>query len=211
MLAISSSRPARGFTLIEMMVVVAILGIVLAVGIPKMTNWVATNKAASASEFYLEGFRLARQEALGHNAASRIVLTTNASTGQYDWQVDICFPTAAVPCSDTSGTWSDTATAASGDPEGTDGFKSVARPAVSLPPTSVVAPTLLPANSFSIYYTSLGWVDTGFAGRMSRIQLDPGPGYTNDLPSMAVVVTLAGMASKCYPNVDSSDARACPP
>ena len=197
--------------MVEVLVVLAIFGIMLAVGIPKMSNWIMATRAGSASEFYLEGFRLARQQAISHNAASRIVLSPNVNNGQYDWQVDICFPTVATPCSATSGAWSATNAIATNDPEGATGYTSVRRLASSMPPTSVVSPALTPEGTFSIYYTALGWVDTTFGARTTRITLSPGPGYESSLSATAVVVTLAGMPSKCDPNLAIGDSRACPP
>lgn len=201
----------RGFTLIEMMVSVVILGLVLAVGMPSLSAWTNANKAASAAEFYMEGFRMARQQALGHNSASRILLTTNNDNGQMDWQVDICFPTSAVPCSDSSGTWSSPTSVAAGDHDGAAGYTSTFRSASNLPKLDVVAPTLLPMGTFSIYYTPLGWTDSSFATRLSRIQLDPGSAHAGQFPSTAIVVTLAGLPTRCEPGRALGDSRGCPP
>jgi type IV fimbrial biogenesis protein FimT len=71
--------------------------------------------------------------------------------------------------------------------------------------------TRLPAGATDIYFTSLGWVDTGFSPRLQRIELTPAPGRAGAFPSAAVVVTLAGLATKCDPTVDATDSRACPP
>ena len=214
MFALKQWAPASrgdGFTLIEALVVLAIFGILLALGVPKMTLWMLSSKAAAATELYAEGFRLARQQALSHNAASRIVLTSNAGNGQMDWQVDICFLKPGVPCTDESGAWSATDAAAPGDPEGGAGFKSVFRSASALPPSYVLQPTLLPQGGTSVYFTSLGWVDTTFDQRLTRIQLDPTDRYKADLPASALAVSLAGTVIKCDASVAITDSRACPP
>lgn len=203
-------RAHAGFTLMEAMVALVIMGITLAVGVPSMSGWLQESRARGAVEFYADGFKLARAEALKHNAASRILLTDNASNGQMDWQVDLCFPTASVPCSSESGTWSSTTTIAAGDPEGTSGFKSVFRPAV-LPGTGLLALTLSPSGATDVYFTSLGWVDTVFSPRLQRIGLAPAAGHAGAFPRSAVVITLAGLATKCDPDVAASDSRACPP
>jgi type IV fimbrial biogenesis protein FimT len=201
----------RGFTLIEAMLVLAILGILLSFGLPRMTLWTFSGKAAGATEFYAEGLKLARQQALGHNAVSRIVLTTNAANGQMDWQVDLCFPVPGVPCSNESGNWSGTTTPAGGDPEGAAGFRSVFRSAGALPSAALLQPSTVPEGSNSVYFNAAGWVDSTFVQPLNRIQFDPVADHGGRLHASALVVGLAGSVIKCDPGVAASDARACPP
>jgi type IV fimbrial biogenesis protein FimT len=208
---VTTPAAAGGFTLIEALVALAILSVLLALGVPAMSDWVRATKASGAAEFYVEGYRLARAEALRHNSAARVVLTENAGNGQMDWQVDLCFPTATTPCSSVSGSWSTTAAPAGADPEGANGRKSVFRSAAALPPSDQLVQTLSPAGSSDLYFTSLGWVDTNFAARLSRIDLAPPSASAGAFPSSAVVITLAGLASKCDPNAVAHDSRGCPP
>ena len=98
--------PQRGLTLIELLVTISIFGIMLAIGIPNASRWVLANRARAASEFYADGFSLARRQAITHNSSSRITLTPNVTTGQMDWQVDICFATPDARCTDVQGAWS---------------------------------------------------------------------------------------------------------
>ncbi|HEY1043375.1 MAG TPA: type II secretion system protein [Telluria sp.] len=210
--AVSRRRAlARGFTMIETLVALVILSITLALGIPAMSAWLLETKAGSASQFYVEGFQMAREAARSHNAASRIVLSENAENGQMDWQVDLCFPTASVPCNSDSGSWSTTSSAAGDDPAGAAGFKSVFRSAVALPDAAQMQPRLLPSGATDIYFRSTGWVDTAFSPRLSRIVLSPAVNSGAEFRTQAVVVTLAGIASKCDPEVAANDSRACPP
>jgi type IV fimbrial biogenesis protein FimT len=203
-------RARRGHTLIEVLVGVAILGILLAVGIPGMTSWIMANKARAASEFYLEGLSMARRQAVVHNARSRFVLTPGTN-GQFDWQVDLCFPVPGTPCTDNTGDWSTTAASAAGDPQGAAGFRSVFRAAASLPPSDVLAPVVAPAEANTVYFTELGWVDTTIPDRLALLRLNPSAALAGDVRAAAVAVTLAGMASKCDPAATAADSRACPP
>lgn len=73
--ALSLSRPgcrARGFTLIELMVVIAVATILLGFGIPSMTALLNSNKLTAASNALLSSMRLARSEAFKRN--SRVIL-----------------------------------------------------------------------------------------------------------------------------------------
>ena len=210
MFPVSQRRAAQGFSLIEIMIAVAVLGVMLAVGVPAMSRWIDATKARSALEFYAEGLALARQQAIGHNGASRFVLTANAANGQNDWQVDICFPTALLPCDDVGGGWSTVSAPATGDPEGTKGFLSVRKSAATLPKASVMATTLTPLGSSAIYFNSVGWVDTTYDERLTSIRFAPASGYEKDIRPAAIVVSLAGTATKCDPSVAAPDSRACP-
>jgi len=207
---LNTGGAARGFTLIELMIAVVVLGVLLAIAVPNMGAWMVSTKARSASEFYLEGFSMARRQAVTHNAASRIVLSPNTGNGQFDWQVDLCFPRPGTPCNDISGSWSSTATQAGNDPEGTAGFTSVFRSATSLPPSETLAASVLPAGATAVYYTPLGWVDTSVT-RLTQLRFDPSARYAHDVPVAAVAVSLAGMASRCDPTKAAGDSRACPP
>jgi type IV fimbrial biogenesis protein FimT len=203
--------PAAGFTLIEAVVALAIMAVLMSVGIPSMSGWLQARKAAAAASFYKEGFQLARSQAVTHNSASRLVLTENSSSGQMNWQVDICFPTPATPCNVDSGSWSTIAAAADSDPDGEQGFRSVARSADSLPGTNVLMLSLTPSGADAVYFTPLGWVDGSISPRIQRIDLAPAPGRSGAFPAQAVVLTLAGTASICDPGVASHDSRGCPP
>jgi type IV fimbrial biogenesis protein FimT len=205
-------RPAaeRGFTFIEVAVVLAILSILAAVAMPSMSNWMLARKAQNAAGFYKDGLALARSQAVAHNSASRLVLIDNAN-GQMDWRVDICFPTRSVPCSDSSASWSSATVPATGDPDGAAGFTSVLRSAGTLPAANAVVTTTDPVNAEAAYFTPLGWLDGRVAPRLKLIKLAPARGRSAAFAPMAVALTLAGGASICNPDPAAASAKKCPP
>jgi type IV fimbrial biogenesis protein FimT len=210
---ITMQRHARGFTLIEIMVAIVILSILLAVGIPSMRGWMTSTRAVSAAEFYAEGMRLARAEALKRNVASRLVLTTNAANGQQDWQVDICVPTPDTKCTAKSGTWSTTTTALTAT--GTTDFKSVFRSAGNLPATGQMAVSVVPKDADTVYFTSVGWVDGTVDDNLTQIVIAPSADNTGAFPTTAVYLTSGGSLIKCNPSstvmsVGAKDSRKCP-
>lgn len=207
-------RPARrapGLTAIEAMVVIAIMGILLGVGMPAMSNFLLAKKAGAALDFYRDGLVMARNQAIAHNSASRLVLTENPANGQMDWQVDLCFPDAATRCDDASSAWSTPTAAASGDPDQSGGFRSVARSAATLPSQDALVVAADPDGAAGVYFTPLGWVDATVTPRVQRIAVAPAAGRSGAFPRAAVAVTLAGMANNCDPAAAAHTARACPP
>ncbi|MFS2019370.1 Tfp pilus assembly protein FimT/FimU [Massilia sp. CT11-108] len=202
---------ARGFTLIEAAVVVAIMGIVLAVGLPSMSDWLLGRKALAAAVFYQDGFTLARNAAIAHNSHSRLVLTENAANGKMDWRVDICFPTSGTPCNDVTGGWSSAPPAAGGAPPPPPPHPAHAPSAPPMPGESDLAQAVSPSGATEVYFTPLGWVDTAVAPYLARIDMAPSLTRAHAFAPLAVVLTLAGIASICDPAAPAHDVRGCPP
>lgn len=200
----------RGFTLLETMVALAMMGIVLAAGVPRMSAWIFAGKAASASQFYAEGLALARGQALTHNSASRLVLVANPGK-LLDWRVDICFPRPDAPCNEISANWSTVTTPASGDGEGTAGFLSVLRRSDALPPPAQLTQVVAPDEARAVYFTPMGWVNPAIAPRIERIDLTPAGPQADAAPASAIVLTLAGIATRCKPGAPATDPQRCPP
>jgi len=71
-------RAARhaGFSLMELMVGVTILGILLAIALPSFGEWVRNNQVRTAAESLREGLQLARSEAVKRNARMRLQMVT---------------------------------------------------------------------------------------------------------------------------------------
>lgn len=98
----------RGFTLVELMVGLTIVGIVIAMGTPSFAIYLQGGKLASSAQSYLSGVQLARAEAIRRNLPVQFALTDtpiataniqNAAalsvTGQ-NWLVRVFNPATAV-------------------------------------------------------------------------------------------------------------------
>ena len=79
----ASVRTQRGFTLTELLVTVAVAGVLAMMGVPNMRSFVQNNRLSSASNDLLRSFNLARTEAIKHQ--TNVVVCASA------------LPTAAAP------------------------------------------------------------------------------------------------------------------
>ena len=197
---------SAGFTLIEMGVVVAIMGILLAVGMPSMSNFILGRKAAGAAVFYQDGLALARNQAIARNANTRLVMTENAANGQMDWRVDICKPDTGEPCDAASSGWS-TLTPAANDKT----LASVQRSAGAMPGPADLAQNFAPAGATDVYFTPLGWVNGAIAPHLSRMTIAPGLNRRGAFKPLTVAITLGGIATVCDADAAAHSPRGCPP
>jgi len=81
------TRPAHaGFTLVELLVTVAIIGISMSLALPSFRAWVQNTKIRSASDGLLNGLQLARAEALRRN--TRVYFITPIPDGNAgSWRI----------------------------------------------------------------------------------------------------------------------------
>lgn len=76
---LNAQRAQRGFGLIELLVVVTIIGLLLAFGLPSFSTWGANSRVRTAAEGLQNGLRLAQAEAVRANGTVRIRLTADGT------------------------------------------------------------------------------------------------------------------------------------
>jgi type IV fimbrial biogenesis protein FimT len=74
-------RRAHGFTLVEVLIGIAILGLVMAMGLPTMTTFIRNTQVRNVADSMLAGLQLARAEALRRNALVNFQLTSTMAAG----------------------------------------------------------------------------------------------------------------------------------
>ena len=82
----------RGFNLLEVLVSLAIVSILLALGVPSFSQFLQNRKVRSAADGVLQGLSLAKVEAIRRNTRVQIAIT--ADTG---WVVGCVSPTNLCP------------------------------------------------------------------------------------------------------------------
>ena len=87
-------RMSRGFTLVELAVAFALLGILLAAGLPSFTTWVNNSKIRTVADSIQSGVRRAQTEALRLNQGTVLSLTndqpaanSNAVANGSNWSI----------------------------------------------------------------------------------------------------------------------------
>ena len=65
----------QGFTLVELMIAVAVLSILLSVGVPSLKAWILNTKIRTTAEAMQNGLQLARAEAVRRNERVRFVIS----------------------------------------------------------------------------------------------------------------------------------------
>lgn len=89
-------NPQSGFTLIEVMVVIAIVGIFITIAAPSFTSFINTMRIKSASFDLVNDLNLARSEAIKRNADITVKIRKDATVWRDGWQIDFD-PATAVP------------------------------------------------------------------------------------------------------------------
>jgi type IV fimbrial biogenesis protein FimT len=111
---LNPAGPARGFTLIEIVVVVAIVGILVGLGASSYSAWIANSRIRTAAETLASGLSAARNEAIKRNRLVRFHLVSDLGAGctlsssGTSWVASVNDPTITageqcdIPISDTT-------------------------------------------------------------------------------------------------------------
>ena len=70
----------RGFTIIEVMISLAVIGVLLALGVPGFVEWLQNQQIRAAAEATLNGLQVARGEAVRRNTPVRFQLVSDLSS-----------------------------------------------------------------------------------------------------------------------------------
>jgi type IV fimbrial biogenesis protein FimT len=75
-----TGRPQCGFSLIELMVTIAVMGIMLAAAAPAMQSWIADSRVRTAAESFQNAARVAQGEAIRRSRTAVLMLTDSEPT-----------------------------------------------------------------------------------------------------------------------------------
>jgi type IV fimbrial biogenesis protein FimT len=200
MLKLAQPRP-RGFSLVELLVVVAVLGLVLMLGLPNISAWLQNTQIRNSAEATISGLQLARAEALRRNRVVRFSLVDtldagcNLAAAGPHWIVSLADPSAncGVDPSDTI-----------------DPFIVQKRSNQEGSPNVVLA-----ASASSVTFNGLGSASSLVGNNPLTIDFsNPGGGAcqtaAGPMRCLRVVVSSSGSVRMCDPAVTgAADPRAC--
>lgn len=194
-------------SLIELLIGLAIMGLLIMIGLPNMATWLQNSKIRTAGETMLAGLTLARTEAVKRNQIVRFQMVNNLtsgcaiSTSGTDWVVSLDDATGACDAAPSEVAAPRIIQTRSGS-EGTTGV--------------VVAA----ATAGVVHFNGLGRVTSpGGAANMTQLAISNPVGGACENPDgsggpmrcLRINISVGGEARMCDPAVsDASDPRICP-
>ena len=175
-----AARPQAGFTLVEVLVSLAVLATLLAVGLPSYLTWMQNSQIRTAAESITNGLQVAKNEAIRRNARVQFQLTNLTA-----WQINLA--------SDPGGTPIQARFHEEGSPN----------TIVTLFPDSTA--TTVTFNSLGRVVANADGTTT-----LTRVFIENPVLSTTDMRPLNVVIPSAGGVRMCDPKVAAGDPRACP-
>jgi len=186
----------RGFSMIEVVVTVAILALILAMGIPSLTGWMHNNQIKATAQNILTGLQLARGEAVRRNDKVRFTLTDNG--GKAAWTVGCVTVTAICEANIQSGS------AADGGQDVRLGVSTA--PLAGMNYAAPIAGGSGMNGAASVTFTAFGQADPAAAANITRIDATS----ATDNKARRMVIRLAGgSAFMCDPNLPANNPQGC--
>jgi type IV fimbrial biogenesis protein FimT len=187
-----------GFTLIELMITIAIFSITLTFGMSSYRTWVQNTQIRNVAESIQNGFQKARAEAVKRNGSVEFVLGYDPNPPHLVtnplWKIQL--PGNTSPCLPPSTTLLECAN--------TGGAKNVTVA------TTPIATT--PPDAMTITFNNLGMVtaNANASATLAQVDLDSTVSAA-DLRNLTVTIGLGGNARVCDPNLSASstDPRRC--
>lgn len=176
----------RGFSLVELLVAVAILGIIVALGMPNYRIWIQNTRIRAAAESIQNGLQVARAEAVKRNARVQFVFGLNSA-----WTVGCSLP---VP---------------DNDGDGIDDCPAVIQSRSFKEGSSAdITVTTVPAASNVVEFDNFGRVSL-LPVPFTQVDLDSAVLPAADSRNLRITLGVGGNVRMCDTNLPLTDPRSC--
>jgi len=206
---------ARGFTIVEVMITLTVLGVLIALGAPSAIEWLQNQQIRAAAEAALNGLQAARTEAVRANLPVRFQFVTDLTSAcsrvndqqNFSWVVSYADPTGK--CDQSANPADPTNPQIVQSRAGGEGTSNawVTAVWVATPPASGLAP------ADTVTFSSLGNVIPNADTTPSIVKIDvtnPNIAATSRR-NLRVIINAGGNTRMCDPAVVSAtDPRGCP-
>jgi type IV fimbrial biogenesis protein FimT len=221
---LSAFAVQRGFNIIEIMISLAVIGILLGLGAPGFIEWLQNQQIRAAAEAALNGLQVARAEAVRTNTPVRFQFVSDLSAtctltntndptpptnATVNWVVSLRDPTNACdkkpdPANPTDKTNPWIFQSRSGS-EGTSGAIVTAVFLPSLPAAQA------PQGAEAVTFGPLGNVVPNADGKPSIVKIDMSNNLGVDARRpLRIIVNSGGSTRMCDPALPVANPRACP-
>ncbi len=206
----------RGFTIIEVMISLVVLGVLLALGAPGFIEWLQNQQIRAAAEATLNGLQVARGEAVRRNTPVRFQLVSDLSSTcvlasdsvttpvSVSWVVSLADPTGVCDAAPGAAPAQivQKRTSAEGSPNAVATSVFV--------PSPPAAPA--PQAASTVTFAALGNVIANADATPSIVKIDvTNPNVSpGAMRALRLIVNSGGSIRMCDPSLAAPDARGCP-
>jgi type IV fimbrial biogenesis protein FimT len=199
----------RGFTIIELVVAVAIVAILAMVGLPSYSIWMQNLRIRGATEAVQSSLQLARSSAVGRNLQTNMSFTTGTPVSSVDHLVYTVLSPASPPASFQN---PPCAVPPIPNPPPANSVDCI-RQITGEGPNVVV--TMTPADAYMVTFGTMGQVVNNLDGSSTPTQIDFTSAVSADtaIRPLRILIRAGGRIMTCDPNpgITATDARFCAP
>ncbi len=169
-----------GFSLIELVMTLAVLGIVIALGMPAFGTWIMNTRIRTTADSIANGLQVARNEAVRRNAAVQFAMAATGSS----WTVSCV---AVAPACPNTGPIQARAT-------GEGSSDSI---------------TVTPNNGLTITFNGFGMMSAPVLAGNGVASFDIDGPDTAESRELRITIQAGGNVRMCDPQTTAPDPRAC--
>jgi type IV fimbrial biogenesis protein FimT len=211
----------RGFTIVEVMISLVVIGVLLGLGAPGFIEWLQNQQIRAAAEATLNGLQVARGEAVRRNTQVRFQLVSDLTSScvlssdsvsapvSVSWVVSLADPTGACD-----------AVTDSGQPVPPPGRILQRRTSAEGSPNAVATSVFVPSPpaapapqaASTVTFAALGNVVANADGSPSIVKIDmTNPNVSpSAMRALRIIINSGGSTRMCDPALALPEPRGCP-